>query len=258
MARAGAPGAAASRRTSSGSSARMVKALRLRRGVATVAAAGRSHCCTGSGRRCRPGRPSAPPSEPAPQQALTPSQPRRTRRPSSPTGAAAADRFQRGLLVHRLLQLLPELAPERARRRRPIGCWPVSHRRLAPERRADACPERAGPPSEAGPRRRVRTRQPGGAADLRCGRRPGDRGPDRPAGGRPRTRCWSSTSRATACRRPRCMPARSPIFGSSPPTATLLTALYPGRRVRAACSGPRRRASTRCRRNCSTVMRRQA
>ncbi len=110
------------------------EALRLRRGVATVAAL--------ADRVAAPVPVALPawatasaPDEPAPQQALTPSQ-REDPPPSSPTGAAAADRFQRGLLVHRLLELLPELAPEQ----RPVAADRLLAglaSEMAPERRAD-------------------------------------------------------------------------------------------------------------------------
>ena len=101
--------------------------------------------------------------------------------------------------------------------------------------------------------------QPGRAADLRRDRRPGDRGPDRPAGGhrgrgaggRPQEQPHAAGDGGGE---PGRLSARS-----SPPTATLLAAALsrPPRRARP-CSGPRRRGSTRCRRSCSTGMRRQA
>ncbi|WP_340116559.1 double-strand break repair helicase AddA [Pelagibius sp. 7325] len=53
----------------------------------------------------------APP-EPAPPQPLAPSRPTESEPPSrSPLGADAGRRFRRGLLIHRLLQSLPDLAP---------------------------------------------------------------------------------------------------------------------------------------------------
>jgi ATP-dependent helicase/nuclease subunit A len=56
----------------------------------------------------------APPPEPAPPRPLAPSRPR-TQDPAvrSPLGPDQGRRFQRGLLIHRLLQSLPELPPER-------------------------------------------------------------------------------------------------------------------------------------------------
>ena len=56
----------------------------------------------------------APPPEPAPPRPLAPSRPR-AQDPAvrSPLGPDQGRRFQRGLLIHRLLQSLPELPPER-------------------------------------------------------------------------------------------------------------------------------------------------
>jgi ATP-dependent helicase/nuclease subunit A len=51
--------------------------------------------------------------EPAPPQPLAPSRPTEAEPPSrSPLGADGGNRFRRGLLIHRLLQSLPDLAPE--------------------------------------------------------------------------------------------------------------------------------------------------
>ncbi|MPZ09431.1 MAG: double-strand break repair helicase AddA [Kiloniellaceae bacterium] len=53
------------------------------------------------------------PAEPAPPQPLAPSRPRETEPPShSPLGRDAGLRFRRGLIIHRLLQSLPELPVE--------------------------------------------------------------------------------------------------------------------------------------------------
>lgn len=53
------------------------------------------------------------PAEPAPPQPLAPSRPADSEPPSrSPLGPDAGRRFRRGLLIHRLLQSLPELAPD--------------------------------------------------------------------------------------------------------------------------------------------------
>jgi ATP-dependent helicase/nuclease subunit A len=55
----------------------------------------------------------APP-EPRPPRPLAPSRPSGPEQPAlSPLAAAAGDRFRRGLLIHRLLQSLPDLPPER-------------------------------------------------------------------------------------------------------------------------------------------------
>ena len=52
--------------------------------------------------------------EPEPPRPLTPSRPARTEPPpQSPVGEDRARRFQRGLVIHRLLQTLPDLAPAR-------------------------------------------------------------------------------------------------------------------------------------------------
>ena len=54
-----------------------------------------------------------PPAEPDPPRPLFPSRPREAEPPaSSPLGIGGRDRFKRGLVVHRLLQSLPELPPE--------------------------------------------------------------------------------------------------------------------------------------------------
>ncbi|MGF1592372.1 MAG: double-strand break repair helicase AddA [Kiloniellaceae bacterium] len=55
----------------------------------------------------------AAPAEPAPPQPLAPSRPAEAEPPSrSPLGPDSGLRFRRGLLIHRLLQSLPELPPE--------------------------------------------------------------------------------------------------------------------------------------------------
>ncbi len=57
----------------------------------------------------------APP-EPAPPRPLAPSRPRDVEPPVvSPTGADSGRRFQRGIVIHRLLETLPDLAPEARR-----------------------------------------------------------------------------------------------------------------------------------------------
>jgi len=54
-----------------------------------------------------------PPAEPNPPRPLFPSRPREAEPPaSSPLGIGGRDRFKRGLVVHRLLQSLPELPSE--------------------------------------------------------------------------------------------------------------------------------------------------
>ena len=219
LARAGAPGAAGRRRTSSGA--------RARRGRSAAPAPRRGHRgrtgdrvrCTG----CRSPLPAwahraACPSEPAPP-ALTPSQaePRASPPPSSPVGATASTRFQRGLLVHRLLQLLPELPPARpagggraAARRARAEMAPEPPRRASPERAGRCWRGRTSPPCSgpaAGPSSRSAAWSAAGRSSARS-----------TGWWSPRTRCWSSTTRATARRRHGAMPARSPICGSSRPT----------------------------------------
>ncbi len=68
-----------------------------------------------------------PPSEPSPPKPLLPSQPGGPEPATlSPLAAAGRDRFKRGLLVHRLLQGLPELpAPDRAAAARRFLALPV-------------------------------------------------------------------------------------------------------------------------------------
>jgi ATP-dependent helicase/nuclease subunit A len=61
-----------------------------------------------------PWRTAAAPPEPRPPRPLTPSRPSGPEQPAlSPLAAAAGDRFRRGLVIHRLLQSLPELPAER-------------------------------------------------------------------------------------------------------------------------------------------------
>lgn len=57
----------------------------------------------------------APP-EPAPPRPLAPSRPTDAEPPVvSPMGAESGRRFQRGIVIHRLLEVLPDLAPENRR-----------------------------------------------------------------------------------------------------------------------------------------------
>ena len=56
------------------------------------------------------------PAEPIPPRPLSPSTAARTDPPAaSPLGDDGKRRFQRGIIIHRLLQILPEIAPERRR-----------------------------------------------------------------------------------------------------------------------------------------------
>src|SRR3954467_16009590 len=65
--------------------------------------------------RTPPDAAAAPPPDPAPPKPLAPSRPSDPEpAPLSPLAVEGRDRFKRGLLVHRLLQSLPELPePER-------------------------------------------------------------------------------------------------------------------------------------------------
>ncbi|MGF1593260.1 MAG: PD-(D/E)XK nuclease family protein, partial [Kiloniellaceae bacterium] len=67
------------------------------------------------------------PPEPAPPRPLAPSRPSESEPPlRSPLGDDAGRRFRRGLLIHRLLQSLPEMAPaERARAGRAFLASPL-------------------------------------------------------------------------------------------------------------------------------------
>jgi ATP-dependent helicase/nuclease subunit A len=81
------------------------------------------------------------PEEPDPPKPLLPSLPSGSEPATlSPLAVAGRDRFKRGLLVHRLLQTLPELAPaERAAAARRFLALPVHA--LAPDEQADICRE---------------------------------------------------------------------------------------------------------------------
>src|SRR5439155_22892958 len=66
-----------------------------------------------SGRSLPPWVRALPPAEPDPSKPLFPSRPSEAEpSASSPLGAGGHDRFKRGLLVHRLLQSLPDLPAE--------------------------------------------------------------------------------------------------------------------------------------------------
>ncbi len=82
-----------------------------------------------------------PPPEPSPPRPLVPSQPSGPEPATlSPLAAGGRDRFKRGLLVHRLLQSLPELpASERAAAARRFLALPVHG--LAIDEQADLCAE---------------------------------------------------------------------------------------------------------------------
>ena len=77
--------------------------------------------------RCRPGSSAPPPSEPSPPKPLAPSRPSGPEPATlSPLAVDGRDRFKRGLLVHRLLQSLPELPePERETAARAFLALPV-------------------------------------------------------------------------------------------------------------------------------------
>jgi ATP-dependent helicase/nuclease subunit A len=84
---------------------------------------------------------SPPPREPSPPKPLLPSRPSGPEPATlSPLAAAGRDRFKRGLLVHRLLQSLPDLAaPERAAAARRFLALPMH--RLAAAEQAEICDE---------------------------------------------------------------------------------------------------------------------
>ena len=133
-------------------------------------------------------------------------------------------------LIHRLLQLLPELRPRRgaaaARRRSSRGPCTSS----TADSQAEIVREVLACSSDPRASRRCSARQPG-----RGCRSPGELGgrtgrssrPDRPAGG-DAERCWSWTTRPTGRRRRASEDGAASICGRWRPTARCCARIYPG------------------------------
>ena len=118
-----------------------------------------------------------PPTEPAPPRPLAPSRPTLAEPAArSPLGLATGTRdgagFKRGLLVHRLLQILPELDVARRRQAaeqflaRPVHGLAAAERRRSPRRSLPFSPSPILPPCSA-PSRRPRCPSSGSSAITR-------------------------------------------------------------------------------------------
>ena len=236
----------------------LAKALRLRRGVGHRSRAGRRMPHSARDRRCRPGRPRAAAERADAAAAAGPVAAGATAAAASPTGAdAAADPASAWAPGPSPAAAAARAAAGAARRRRPSGCSAGRRDRTCRRSgRAELAAERAGLLARP---ELAAVFGPGSRAEQPiCG----------VVGGRAvvgqidrlvvtRTRCWSSTQEQppAAAHGADAQPGR-PICGSSPPTAPLLRRSIPAAASGRPCSGPRRRASTRSCRTCSTAMRR--